>query len=578
MRKGLIVLVASMLLGACVSVASAAPGDLDPSFGGTGKILFPPVVEQDKVNDMLIQPDGKIVLVGSAIVSLGTGHTEYAIRRLNPNGSPDAGFGTGGLALVDFNVDDKTPTNSASGVALQPDGKIVVVGNTGNDAADACERRAPQQGRLARQHLRTRRGRGIGPGHPPRRNRRRTTWRSIRAAASWWPAPGPTRALFSTGPDFSVTSLNGDGSVDRGFNAGSDRPVRVSFGAGPDAPARMAVQPDGRIVLAGFTVAGDSDAALTRVVPGTGIDAGFGSGGKLTYGFGAGSEDSAEDVLIEPGGKIDVAGFGTGSDNFTLTRLTAAGQLDNSLNGSTPSTWTSAASTQADAIALQSNGKIVLAGDNGHDLAVARIQPGGALDSTFGAGGKTTLDLGDFAQGNAMALQADGRIVVAGTVGDDMFVVRLQGDSVGGWGGARRRQRAAANGSSKVPRCAGHRATIVGTSHRDRLKGTRRADVIVALGGNDTVDGGGGNDIICGGAGNDSVKGGSGSDKIYGEAGKDKLYGQARQRQDVGRRRERQPVRRRRQGRPINGGSGKDKDNGGSGNDSCAGKDSEKSC
>ena len=575
MRIALTVLVASMLLGACVSVASAAPGDLDPSFSGTGKVLYPPVLEQDKLNDMLIQPDGKIVLVGSAIVELGNGHTEYAIRRLNPNGSPDTGFGTGGLALVDFNADGKGPTSSASGVALQPDGKIVVVGSTGKDAATrASAARLNKDGSLDNT---------FGPGEdegsgrvillqaPEASDVAVDSSGRILVAGPWTNA-----AAFSTGPDFSVTSLNGDGSVDAGFNAGSNNPVRVSFGAGPDAPQRIAVQPDGRIVLAGFTVAGDSDAALTRVVPGTGIDAGFGSGGKQTYGFGAGSDDSAEDVLIEPGGKIDVAGFGTAADNFTLTRLTAAGQLDNSLNGSNTVDVDFGGVDQANAIALQSNGKILLAGDNGHDIAVARIQPGGALDSTFGAGGKTTLNLGDLAQGNAMALQADGRIVVAGTVGDDMFVVRLQGDSAAA-GGAPGGGAGGPNGSSRVPRCAGHRATIVGTSHRDKLKGTRRADVIVALGGNDTVDGGGGNDIICGGAGNDSVKGGSGSDKIYGEAGRDKLYGQGGNDKMSG-------------GAgndalsggagkdAINGGSGKDKDNGGSGDDSCAGKDSAKSC
>jgi uncharacterized delta-60 repeat protein len=568
MRNGLLAAAVIAASAALTGVASAAPGDLDPSFGGTGKVLFPPGVEQDKANDMLIQPDGKIVLVGSAIVSMGAnGRSDYAIRRLNPNGSPDTGFGTGGLALVDFNVDDKTPANSASAVALQPDGKIIVVGSTGKSTGTlASAARLNKDGSLDNT---------FGPGGDEGSGRvvliqqQEATDVAVDSSGRILVAgPWSNSALFQTGPDFSVISLNGDGSVDSGFNGGSANPVRVSFGAGPDAPVRIVVQPDGRIVLAGFTVSGDSDAAVTRVVPGTGVDAGFGTGGKQTYGFGAGSEDSAEDVLVEPGGKIDVAGFGTGSDNFTLTRLTAAGQLDNSLNGTHTVDVDFGGVDSADAIALQSNGKVLLAGDNGHDLAVTRIQPGGALDSTFGAGGKTTLALGDFAQGNAMALQADGRIVVAGTVGDDMYVVRLQGDSAAAGGAPTPGGGSGPNGSSKVPRCAGHRATIVGTSHRDKLKGTRRADVIVALGGSDTVDGGGGNDIICGGAGNDSVKGGSGSDKIYGEAGKDKLSGGAgNDKMSGGAGND-----------ALSGGAGKDEDNGGSGKDSCAGKDSEKSC
>jgi hypothetical protein len=74
-------------------------------------------------------------------------------------------------------------------------------------------------------------------------------------------------------------------------------------------------------------------------------------------------------------------------------------------------------------------------------------------------------------------------------------------------------------------RCAGKRATIVGTSKRDALKGTPGPDVIAGLGGIDTITGLGGNDTICGGAGNDTIVGGPGNDTLYGEAGNDVLAG-----------------------------------------------------
>src|SRR5262249_59927035 len=122
------------------------------------------------------------------------------------------------------------------------------------------------------------------------------------------------------------------------------------------------------------------------------------------------------------------------------------------------------------------------------------------------------------------ALQADGKIVVAGTSSvsgssnSDMFVLRLQGDPGASGGGGPNPP-----GGSRVPTCAGRKATIVGTNGRDRLTGTRHADVIVALGGNDTVKGGAGDDVICAGDGNDHVSGGAGNDKIYGQNGRDTL-------------------------------------------------------
>jgi len=74
-------------------------------------------------------------------------------------------------------------------------------------------------------------------------------------------------------------------------------------------------------------------------------------------------------------------------------------------------------------------------------------------------------------------------------------------------------------------RCAGLKATVVGTAGPDVLRGTARADVIAGLGGNDTISGLGGNDVVCGGAGNDTISGGPGNDRLAGEAGNDRLDG-----------------------------------------------------
>ena len=159
------------------------------------------------------------------------------------------------------------------------------------------------------------------------------------------------------------------------------------------------------------------------------------------------------------------------------------------------------------------------------DMLVMRFQPNGQPDSTFGAGGRVVVNLGASDSANALALQPDGRIVVAGNTSagtGDFAVIRLQGDpaagpGAGGAGGA------GGGPSAGAPRCGGKPATVIGTAGRDRLKGTKKADVIAGLGGNDTINGLAGNDIVCGGAGADKLTGGAGADRLLGDAGADTL-------------------------------------------------------
>ncbi len=568
-RLALIAAVLALAVAVFASEALAAPGDLDPSFNGTGKLVFAQGALTTRLADVAIQADGKIVLVGDVVTNGGTDY-DLIVTRLNPNGTPDQGFGTGGTTQINSQGLTEPTTDTASAVVIQPDGKILVAGSTSAAGHDF--------GTVARLTSGGALDPSFSPGGTDGSGIRRIDLDlavndialdasgRILLGGSW-----DTGTTFTppTGADAFVLRLKADGSDDPTFSGGGLFVVHVDYG-GSDAAARIAVQPDGKVVLAGWT---DQDVAVSRVTPEHGIDTGFASAGKRTYSFGG--ADFGSDVAIEPSGKIDVAGYGSAAVNMLVTRLTSTGALDNSLNGKNTVDADFGGSDAANAIALQANGKIVLGGDDDHDIALVRFQPGGLPDETFGPGGKRTVNFaGVDAEATAMALQPDGKIVLAGLAGTSAAVVRVLGDPVSSGGGP---GGGGGGGSTSAVRCAGHRATIVGTNHRDKLKGTRGADVIVALGGNDSVNGGGGNDIICGGDGNDTVKGGSGSDKIYGQAGKDKLYGQAGNDKmsggagndslsgGVGKDK-------------LAGGAGKDKDNGGSGNDSCSGKDSEKSC
>ena len=109
-----------------------------------------------------------------------------------------------------------------------------------------------------------------------------------------------------------------------------------------DGVSRMAVQPDGRIVVAGFYF---DDVMVARVVPGTGLDPSFNGVGTQVYGFQAGCGRFRRDVAIEPGGKIDVAETASLANNLALTRFTSGGAFDPSLNGGATVVRTSEATT-----------------------------------------------------------------------------------------------------------------------------------------------------------------------------------------------------------------------------------------
>src|SRR4051794_30051166 len=139
--KLLLAAAAMVLAGATYSgTATAAPGDLDGSFAGGGKLTIAPGGKQSEIDDVAIQPDGKLVLAGWIDQ---TSSSDFLVVRLNSDGSFDQGFGTGGIATVNFPAKGTT-TDTASGVAIRPDGKIVV-GGTSHDNNQTADRVAVAQ-------------------------------------------------------------------------------------------------------------------------------------------------------------------------------------------------------------------------------------------------------------------------------------------------------------------------------------------------------------------------------------------------------------------------------------------------
>ena len=212
-----------------------------------------------------------------------------------------------------------------------------------------------------------------------------------------------------------VLRYNNDGTLDNSF--GTNGIVMYSVN-GWNAVSAVALQPDGKIVVAGATYDGTyGEVAVSRFNADGTLDNSFGTDGLVTYNSNWGAEGNA--VAIQPDGKIVVAGGSyNGLDSVLVLRYNADGTLDNSFGTNGRVTYTDIGWTHGYAMAIQPDGKIVVAGTGYYDdttsALILRYNTDGSLDNSFGTNGLATYsdDAEDY--GNAMAIQPDGKIVVAG--------------------------------------------------------------------------------------------------------------------------------------------------------------------
>jgi uncharacterized delta-60 repeat protein len=219
---------------------------------------------------------------------------------------------------------------------------------------------------------------------------------------------------------FVVARYNSNGSLDTTFGTGGK--VITSFGSGPDRAYAMAVQPDGKIVVGGeATVAATGlDFALARYNTDGSLDTGFGTGGKVTTPVqGSTGRDAIYALALQTlGGETRIVAAG-GEGDFRVARFTANGTPDSSFagNGKVSGIFGSSIGA-AYGVAITSVGRIVVAGYTSNDFALARVDETGVLDSSFGTAGKvvTRLNTGNTDLASSVAIQSDGKIVAAGWV------------------------------------------------------------------------------------------------------------------------------------------------------------------
>ncbi|WP_327593013.1 calcium-binding protein [Streptomyces chartreusis] len=239
--------------------------------------------------------------------------------------------------------------------------------------------------------------------------------------------------------EFVLTRHNADGSVDTSFGGG-DGEVVTDFENGNDVAQRVAIQPDGKIVVAGRHQETDDEFAgccwftVARYNADGSVDTSFGGGdGWVSPGLAGGAEE-AVGVAVQPDGRIVAGAYAGGW--FAVLRYLSDGTPDSTFGGGDGLTMTAFSDTggggaSAQDMILQPNGKIVMAGSAGEsffDFAVARYNPDGSPDTTFSGDGKVTTDLGGYNWGETVAVQSTGRIIVGGQSADRFALVRYNVD------------------------------------------------------------------------------------------------------------------------------------------------------
>jgi uncharacterized delta-60 repeat protein len=378
-RKSTLLLIFSLLfISASIDVMATAQlaypdliediGYLDPTFGQEGVVITPVGNYIDYSHAVAIQDDGKLVVIGH----FGKpSSNDFFVIRFNTDGSFDTSFGNNGKATIDFGLYDQ-----AMHVVIQDDGKIVVASNS-------------QSGNL-----------------------------------------NPNA--------FAIARLNPDGSLDSRFDGDGKRVDEIR--GSHDVITELALQDDGKIIAGGYSYANyglglRADFAMVRYNPDGSLDSSFGTNGIVITSRG-GDYDGSFSTLLQPDGKIILAGFSNYScsvrDCLALMRYNSDGSLDTSFGVEGIVEEDFGVSFIIFSSVLLPDGKIVSSGYSsaGEGIMLTRHNPDGSLDTTFGTNGLVIKNFGDInlERTEGMALQPDGKLLISGFYGGDVFLLRYNSD------------------------------------------------------------------------------------------------------------------------------------------------------
>ncbi len=322
----------------------------DNTFGGDGIVSTQiPGEVIGSASDVAIQPDGKIIV---SVLAQGQSSNDMAVVRYNTDGTLDTSFSGDGIVNTPFGND----TDIANAVTLQTDGKILVAGTLIN-------------------------GQFAGS---------------------------------------AILRLNTDGTFDTNFDG--DGIVLNSLLNGTVA---VAVQTDGKILVAGNSFNGNEDYfSVIRLNSNGSLDSAFGSNGKAAVSFGL--IDFLSDMVLQSDGKIVLVGnadLSSSNPYPALLRFNSNGTLDNTFDGDGKVT-TRIAGLGAKSVTTQPDGKILVGGSLALDSAVWRYNPNGSLDTSFDGDGIAVTSFGANSDAaNDLIVQPDSKIIAAGetAIGDNLM-------------------------------------------------------------------------------------------------------------------------------------------------------------
>jgi uncharacterized delta-60 repeat protein len=386
--------------GEMVVARLAANGAPDPTFGVAGVALVP-VGARAVAKAVAVQADGRIVVAGEAWFSLAT--TQPIVARLLADGSPDPSFGTGGVVVV-------APLGTAGAVAVAADGTIVVAGS-GSDgtAATFLVARLTANGALDAGFA--------GDGVATTAIGAAASARAVALATG-----GGIVAAGYTGAtaDVAVARYLADGTLDTAF--GGDGIVTTSASTSIEEARAVAIDATGRVLIAGTAgqaTPTDSGAIVIRYEADGDLDPTFGGGDGIALVDVVNRADGFVGLHVRADGRIVAAGA-HGNDGSEVVRFLADGTLDATFGtGGTADPALDFGSPEA--LAVAGDGSIHVAathfdfaGDRG-ELAASRMSELGVLDTGYGSGGRATLATGASSEvATDVVVNPDGTIVTAG--------------------------------------------------------------------------------------------------------------------------------------------------------------------
>jgi uncharacterized delta-60 repeat protein len=419
-----------MLLGWIQLSAQNSPGDLNTGFGLSGAAFYYLNLNgSSQIQDLLHLPSGETFAIGTIS---GGGNANSFVAKIDATGNLVNSFGNNGVVTIDVGIG---ANDGARAAAVDPNGHIVITGviNTGN-SQDAYVLRISRDGLLD------------------------TTFSSNGIATYDWSGADeypnaiiaqPDGKILVAGHENSngsnldvfVVRIHVDGIMDYSFDTDGKKIMDLTIGA-PESFDDIQLMSDGRIVAVGYMgMPNDRDMAVIRLMPNGDYDLTFSQDGIARIDI-DGNQDAALCAHVYDDGKILLGGLeiNSGEYNPAMVKLAANGNISLSFSqdGKLVANYIIAAHEAFFDMAIQENGKIVCAGfiydgSEKHNILIARFAEDGALVNDFGSNGYVSIDASNRDAddvGMALAITADGDILVAGMTGDSASLVSVKGDDV----------------------------------------------------------------------------------------------------------------------------------------------------